>query len=163
MKWNAGRILKVSLPVVVLAVFTFVAQPRNLSLLRDNQNVTLVLSARQIKALTEARKPKQTQNKDGTEEVKKERPLAPENIVVINNKVYDRSKVNLTAMQTQPQKVHVDKKDNRTQYWPPTLELSDAAFLQDLDYSKYKPKVTRRVYVFEKELGFSLSPFSSVC
>ncbi|XP_047501220.1 uncharacterized protein LOC125047147 [Penaeus chinensis] len=141
MKWSAGRILKVALPVVVLAVFTFVSQPRNLSLLRDNHNVTLVLSARQIKALTETRKPEQTQEKGEIEESKREKPLAPENIVVINNKVYDRNEVNLTAIQTEPQKkVHVSKKENRTRSWPPTLELSDAAFLQHLDYSKYRPK-----------------------
>nr|XP_027210509.1 uncharacterized protein LOC113803897 [Penaeus vannamei] len=159
MRWNAGKILKVALPVALLAVFAFVTQPRNLSLLREDHNVTLVLSARQMKAMMEARQPKQTQHEtkvDSKGDTRKEKPLlASEDIVVINNKVYDRNEVNLTALQTQTQtlkKVLVNKRENRTHLWPPTLELSDAAFLEHLDYSKYRPKersvLRRRVGVF---------------
>lgn len=154
MRWNAGKILKVALPVALLAVFAFVTQPRNLSLLREDHNVTLVLSARQMKAMMEARQPKQTQHEtkvDSKGDTRKEKPpLASEDIVVINNKVYDRNEVNLTALQTQTQtlkKVLVNKRENRTHFWPPTLDLSDAAFLEHLDYSKYRPKVASTTWL----------------
>ncbi|XP_042858661.1 carbohydrate sulfotransferase 10-like [Penaeus japonicus] len=141
MRWNAVKFLKVAVPVVLLAALAFVAQPRNLSLFKDDHNVTLVFSARQIEAIRAAKRAGQRPSNHSSEENPKHKQQPEvEDIVVINNKVYDRNEVNLTAVQNAEKKVSVPKERNRTRSWPVALEPSDAAFLQRLDYSKYRPK-----------------------